>query len=153
MARKTVKANVSKSAFDIDFDVILVVILIVVAILLICFMNNKFNRQAEKFFAESINANANNNNKVLLFYTTWCPHSQKFLDDDLGRLVSTLENHGKQHLFTQVDISDSKDSKSRALAEKYSISSIPTLVLDLNGKQEVISGRSDEDFERMVQKL
>jgi thiol-disulfide isomerase/thioredoxin len=152
MARKTVKANLSKSAFDIDFDVILVVILIVVAILLICFMNNKFNKQAEKFFTESNTANANNN-RVLLFYTTWCPHSQQFLDNDLGRLVSTLENHGKQHLFMQVDISDRDNSESQGLASEYSISTVPTLILELNGQREVISGRSDEDFERLVQRL
>ena len=153
MARKTIKANLSNSAFDIDFDVILVVILIVVAILLICFMNNKFNKQAEKFFIESRNANANNNNRVLLFYTTWCPHSQNFLNNDLGRLVSTLENHGKQHLFMQVDISDRDNSESQSMASEYSISTVPTLILELNGQREVISGRSDEDFERLAQRL
>tara|TARA_B100000575_G_C22550944_1_gene351819 strand:+ start:41 stop:499 length:459 start_codon:yes stop_codon:yes gene_type:complete len=152
MVRKSSK-NMLKSVFTVDFDIILVVILLVIAILLICFMNNKFNKQAEKFFTENRNINVNSPNRVLLFFTTWCPHSQRFLKEDLGRLVSTLENHGKENLFLQVDISDRDNQENADLAKKYSVSSVPTLVLDLNGEHEVISSFSDEDFERLVQRL
>ena len=162
MVRKN--KSMSKSLFDVDFEVVLIVVLIIVAILLICFINRKFNR--ENFLASKVrehmrnpHAHAphghnhghnhghehftehNNSDKHLyLFYATWCGHSKRFLENDLPKLESMLEEANMSDKFHSVDV---ETDQGREEANNAGVTGLPSVYYFENGTFTKASSAKD----------
>lgn len=88
--------------------------------------------------------------KIMLFYATWCPHCERYLDsgkyDDLSKKFS--EKYNVEFLKYDYD-------KNKVLGDKYNISSFPTIIAeDKDGKVFKFSGDrgSEEDVEAFIKK-
>jgi thiol-disulfide isomerase/thioredoxin len=81
--------------------------------------------------------------ECILFYTEWCPHCKKTLDDWADYKNTFSDTRAK---FTLVDCDKQKDK-----AEIYGIDSYPTIVMVLNGKNYVFdSNFSKESMDKFV---
>jgi thiol-disulfide isomerase/thioredoxin len=74
---------------------------------------------------ENFNSNQNSNIKLKLFYANWCGHCRDFKPIFEGKITDLLYD-----LPVKLETIDCDDN--RELAEKYNISSFPTLILEIN---------------------
>lgn len=88
--------------------------------------------------------------KIMLFYATWCPHCERYLDsgkyDDLSKKFS--KKYDVEFLKYDYD-------KNKVLGDKYNISSFPTMIAeDKDGKVYKFDGdrSSDDDVEKFIKK-
>ena len=89
--------------------------------------------------------------KIMLFYATWCPHCERYLDsgkyDDLSKKFS--KKYDIEFLKYDYD-------KNKVLGDKYNISSFPTIIAeDKDGKVYKFDGDrgSDDDVEKFIKKI
>lgn len=89
--------------------------------------------------------------KVMLFFTTWCPHCENYLKtgkyDTFSSKLNDLGINGV--LFEKYDF-----DKNKALGEKYNIVGFPTIIaVDEKNSVYRFSGdrESDDDMVRFVQ--
>ena len=166
MVRKNIgsRKSLSKSEFDVDFEVVLIVVLIVVAILLICFINKKF--KSENFLASKVrehlrserhghghahvhgnghehftehsnskpNSNGNSERHLYLFYATWCGFSRKFLEEELPELERVLEENGVRDRFHSMDVETETGREHANLAGVTGLPSVYVLENDVYTK-------------------
>ena len=87
------------------------------------------------------NFQISNNYKLYLFFTQACPHSQNFLPN-WYRLKNSVGSD------VEVDEYDCDDSRNKSVCSEYNINAVPTMILVVNGVNNVYSGTND--FEEMV---
>ena len=163
MVRKN--KSLSKSVFDVDFEVVLIIVLIIVAILLICFINKKFNK--ETFLSSQIREHLKGNIKehahvpehftehsdseepedtggkhLYLFYATWCGHSRKFLENELPKLESMLEEANLSDKFHSLDV---ETPEGKEQANNAGVTGLPTVYYHENG--QFTKAESSKDLE------
>jgi thiol-disulfide isomerase/thioredoxin len=76
------------------------------------------SRKVEKFQEPAL--------KVCLFYAVWCPHCEHYLDSKV--FMSTYDDLKKKSKFDKVVFVQFDFDKNKELADKYSISSFPTII-------------------------
>ena len=166
MVRKNSSLSKSKSAFDVDFEVVLIIVLIIVAILLICFINKKFNR--ESFLSAQIREHLKSqHNKehalvpehftehsdseepedtggkhLYLFYATWCGHSRRYLENELPKLESMLEEANLSDKFHSLDV---ETPEGKEQANNAGVTGLPSVYYHENGK--FTKAESSKDLE------
>jgi thiol-disulfide isomerase/thioredoxin len=75
--------------------------------------------------------------ECILFYTTWCPHCKKTLEDFNKYKTSNLND---QILYTLVDCDKKPDQ-----ADYYQIDSYPTIIMVVNGKNYIFDSNFSKD--------
>lgn len=84
------------------------------------FNNSMIYNNTEKFYD-------NNLPKMMLFYATWCPHCEDYLNSGIFDKVG--QKYNGEVNFEKIDYDQNKE-----LAEEYNVQSFPTLVLVDNSK-------------------
>ena len=64
--------------------------------------------------------------KICLFYATWCPHCEKYLDSNV--FMATYDELKKQNKYENVTFAQIDYEKNKGMAEKYNISGFPSIV-------------------------
>jgi thioredoxin-like negative regulator of GroEL len=95
-------------------------------------------------FKNVSNSNITTGKKLVLFYTETCPHCTAMLND--WNTAAKKVNTGSQKMI-KINCTKNKD-----LANKYSITSYPTILLLSNGKMvsTYTGSRNSTDFENYV---
>ncbi len=80
---------------------------------------------------------SSNVGELILFYASWCPHSQT----TLKLWYAYKEKYNKKNIsFTEVDC-----DKNTQLADSYNIDSYPTIILLTDGKKYIFDAQMDND--------
>lgn len=95
-------------------------------------------------FKNVANSNITSGKKLVLFYTDTCPHCQAMLND--------WNTAAKKVNTTSQKMIKINSTKNKDMANKYNITSYPTILLLSNGKlvSTYTGSRNSSDFENYV---
>lgn len=102
---------------------VLVAFLVIGILIALYFAYTKFMVK-EKFTDNAV--------RVCLFYATWCPHCEKYLESGVfDKAYSNTKSANSNVVFEKIDYEQNKN-----MAAKYGVNSFPTIIaVDTNGKK------------------